>query len=72
MALVVIVKFVAISTHDLEIGGILGICNDMPGHFQRLNCEVDPEKGNSTDCSSFDENLKGVNFLHGITIQINV
>ena len=44
----------------------------MPGHFQRLNCEVDPEKSNSTDCSSFDENLKGVNFLHGITIQINV
>ena len=70
MALVVIVKFVAIFTYDLEIGGILG--NDMPGHFQRLNCEVDPEKSNSTDCSRFDENLKDVNFLHGITIQINV
>ena len=40
----------------------------MPGHFQRLNCEVNPEKSYSTDGSGSDENLKGVNFLHGISI----
>ena len=30
----------------------------MPGQFQRLNCEVNPEKSYSTDCSSFNESLK--------------
>ena len=30
----------------------------MPGRFESLCCEVNPEKGNSTDCSSFNESLK--------------
>ena len=42
----------------------------MPGKFESLYCEVNPDQTYSTDGSSFDENLKGVNFLHGILIRI--
>ena len=36
----------------------------MPGHFESLYCEVNPDKKYSTDGSSFNESLKGVNFRH--------
>ena len=42
----------------------------MPDKFESLFCEVNPEQTYSTYGSSFDENLKGVNFLRGILIWI--
>ena len=50
---------IATFTHDfLFYDGLLRRSrNYMPGQFQRLNCEVNPEKSYSTDCSSFNESL---------------
>ena len=42
----------------------------MSGKFESLYCEVYPDQTYSTDGSSFDENLKGVNYCYKNKIKV--
>ena len=59
--LIIIIKFLAISTHGFPSffffsGEVEMICQTK---LESLYCEVYPDQTYSTDGSSFDENLKG-------------